>query len=84
FGKGRDNSFGNKGGESSRQKGVCFNCGVEGHLSSECTKPKENKAFVGGAWSDSKDGDEPQNDATCLMAIDSQEVCLKCDLLPDD
>ncbi|GJZ28002.1 hypothetical protein Tco_0572649 [Tanacetum coccineum] len=27
-----------------------------------------------GAWSDSKDGDEPQDDATCLMAFDSQEV----------
>nr|GEX25209.1 hypothetical protein [Tanacetum cinerariifolium]GEX25211.1 hypothetical protein [Tanacetum cinerariifolium]GEX29357.1 hypothetical protein [Tanacetum cinerariifolium] len=25
------------------------------------------------AWSDSEDNDEPQNDATCLMAIDSQE-----------
>ncbi|GJR64520.1 retrovirus-related pol polyprotein from transposon TNT 1-94 [Tanacetum coccineum] len=101
---------------------------VEGHLANECTKPKENKAFAGRAWSDSEDGDEPQNDATCLMAIDSQEVqpkpsisnndldiidlqknneellkfskyfsktyekklarskevCLKCDLLPDD
>ncbi|GKF39033.1 hypothetical protein Tco_0119094, partial [Tanacetum coccineum] len=41
-------------------------------------------AFVGRAWSDSEDGDEPHNDATCLMAVDSQEVCLKCDLLPDD
>ncbi|GJW72460.1 hypothetical protein Tco_0129377 [Tanacetum coccineum] len=30
-------------------------------------KPKENKAFVGGAWSDSKDDDEHQNDATCPM-----------------
>ncbi|GKC07940.1 hypothetical protein Tco_0999550 [Tanacetum coccineum] len=37
-------------------------------------EPKENKAFVGRAWSDSEDGDEPQNDATCLMGIDSQEV----------
>ncbi|GKE19614.1 hypothetical protein Tco_1427191, partial [Tanacetum coccineum] len=27
-----------------------------------------------GAWSDSEDGDEPQNDETCLMAIGSQEV----------
>nr|GEX00465.1 hypothetical protein [Tanacetum cinerariifolium] len=46
--------------------------------------PKENKAFVRGAWSDSEDDNEPQNDATCLMEIDSQEVCLKCDLLLDD
>nr|GEX20509.1 retrotransposon protein [Tanacetum cinerariifolium] len=42
------------------------------------------KAFVVGAWSDREDGDEPQNDATFLMEINSQEVCFKCNLLPDD
>ncbi|GJX06738.1 hypothetical protein Tco_0194670 [Tanacetum coccineum] len=42
-----------------------------------CRKPKENKAFIGGTWSDSEDGDEKPNDATCLMAIDSQEVVSK-------
>nr|GEU28967.1 reverse transcriptase domain-containing protein [Tanacetum cinerariifolium] len=36
-------------------------------------KKPENKAFVEEAWSDSEDGDEHQNDATCLMEIDSQE-----------
>ncbi|GKB51235.1 zf-CCHC domain-containing protein [Tanacetum coccineum] len=77
FGRGRKNSFGNKGGESSRQKVVCYNCGVECHFASVCKKPKENNDFVGGAWSDSEDGDEHQNDATCLMAIDSQEVVSK-------
>nr|GEV23866.1 UBN2 domain-containing protein [Tanacetum cinerariifolium] len=30
FGRGYKNSFGNKGGESSGKKGVCYNCGVEG------------------------------------------------------
>ncbi|GKA13402.1 retrovirus-related pol polyprotein from transposon TNT 1-94 [Tanacetum coccineum] len=44
---------------------------------SECRKPKENKDFIGGAWSDSEDGDEQPNDATCLMDIDSQEVVSK-------
>ncbi|GJY75722.1 hypothetical protein Tco_0480838 [Tanacetum coccineum] len=46
FGKGRGNSFGNKGGENSRQKGVSYNYRVDGHFASEYTKPKENKAFV--------------------------------------
>ncbi|GJW10322.1 retrovirus-related pol polyprotein from transposon TNT 1-94 [Tanacetum coccineum] len=34
--------------------------------------------------SDKEDDNESQKDTTCLMAVDSQEVCLKCDLLPDD
>nr|GFB32269.1 hypothetical protein [Tanacetum cinerariifolium] len=62
-----------KGGKRSKKKGACYNCGIEGYFASECRKPKENKAFVGRAWSDIKDDDEQLNDATCLMAIDSQE-----------
>ncbi|GJY66073.1 zf-CCHC domain-containing protein [Tanacetum coccineum] len=49
FGKGRGNNFRNKGGESSKAKGACYNCGIEGHFASKCRKPKENKAFIGGA-----------------------------------
>ncbi|GKC67836.1 zf-CCHC domain-containing protein [Tanacetum coccineum] len=77
FGKGRGNNFRNKGGEESKLRGACYNCGIEGNFASECRMPKENKAFVKGSWNDSEDGDEPLNDATCLMAVDSQEVVSK-------
>ncbi|GKB62828.1 hypothetical protein Tco_0919014 [Tanacetum coccineum] len=77
FEKGRVNSFGKKGGESLKPKGVCYNSRIEGHFASECRKLKENKAFMGGAWSDSEDSDEHQNDTTCLMVIDSMEVVSK-------
>ncbi|GJR21551.1 zf-CCHC domain-containing protein [Tanacetum coccineum] len=70
FGKSRD--YGNKGEGSSRKERECYNLGDKGHFISECQKPKENKAFIGGAWSDSEDGDQPDKVATCLMAIDSQ------------
>ncbi|GKD64550.1 hypothetical protein Tco_1306658 [Tanacetum coccineum] len=77
FGKSRSNKFGNKGGEGSKPKGDCYNCGIEGLFAGKCRKPKENEAFVRGSWSDSKDGNGPLNDTTCLMAIDFQEVVTK-------
>nr|GEW80789.1 hypothetical protein [Tanacetum cinerariifolium] len=74
FGKGRKNKFGNKVNESLKPKRACYNYGIEGHFASECRKLEENKAFIKGARSDTKDDDEQLNDATCLLAIKSQEV----------
>nr|GEV69110.1 hypothetical protein [Tanacetum cinerariifolium] len=61
-----------KGCENSRRERECYNRGNKDHLASKCLKPN-NKAFLGVTWSDSEDDDETRNDATCLMAIDSQE-----------
>ncbi|GJU37883.1 retrovirus-related pol polyprotein from transposon TNT 1-94 [Tanacetum coccineum] len=48
------------------------------HLIEECSKPprdKNQKAFVGGSWSDSgKEVDEKAKDETCLMAHASSEL----------
>ncbi|GJS68336.1 hypothetical protein Tco_0682901 [Tanacetum coccineum] len=47
-------------------------CGDLNHLIGECSKPPRNKnqrAFVGGSWSDSgEDEEEKTKDETCLMA----------------
>ncbi|GJS15871.1 hypothetical protein Tco_0410343 [Tanacetum coccineum] len=69
--------YGNKGEGNSRKERVCYNCGDKSYLISECQKLKENKAFIGGAWSDSEDDDQPEKDVTCLMAINSYEEAAK-------
>ncbi|GKD49908.1 zf-CCHC domain-containing protein, partial [Tanacetum coccineum] len=61
-----------KNGKSDRK---CFRCGDPNHLIGECSKPpkdKNQKAFVGGSWSDSgEEDDEKVNDETCLVAQES-------------
>ncbi|GJT25685.1 putative reverse transcriptase domain-containing protein [Tanacetum coccineum] len=80
----RENCFGNGGDRfdrghrskavgSSRGKRNCYGCGSKNHIVDDCLKAKMNKAFVGGAWSDSEDGDQMEKDAKCLMAIGSQK-----------
>ncbi|GKD03051.1 hypothetical protein Tco_1178025, partial [Tanacetum coccineum] len=66
-------------GLSVREDGIRICCdavnseGRRRHFIGECLKSKENKAFIGAAWSDREEGVEPQKDAKCLMAINSQE-----------
>ncbi|GKD64963.1 hypothetical protein Tco_1307071, partial [Tanacetum coccineum] len=58
-----------KNGKSERK---CFRCGDPNNLIRECLKPprdKNQRAFVGGSWSDSGEkDDENSKDEMCLMA----------------
>ncbi|GJR17301.1 zf-CCHC domain-containing protein, partial [Tanacetum coccineum] len=63
-----------KNGKSDRK---CFRCRNPKHLIRECPKPpkdKNQRAFVGGSWSDSgEEDDEKVNNKTCLVAQASSE-----------
>ncbi|GKA73174.1 retrovirus-related pol polyprotein from transposon TNT 1-94 [Tanacetum coccineum] len=64
-----------KNGKSDRK---CFRCGGQNHLIGECPKPlkdKNQRAFVGGSWSDSGEEDNKKvKDETFLVAQASSEV----------
>ncbi|GKC70031.1 zf-CCHC domain-containing protein [Tanacetum coccineum] len=66
----------------------CFRCGDPNHLIGDCPKPsrnKDQKAFIGGSWSDSEnDTEDKTNDETCLMAQSSNEVTLNSSYHSDD
>nr|GEU42136.1 retrovirus-related Pol polyprotein from transposon TNT 1-94 [Tanacetum cinerariifolium] len=74
-----------KNGKSDRKS---FRCGDPNHIIGECTKPpkdKNQRAFVGGSWSDSgEEDDEKVKDETCLVARASSEICLGVDWEPDE
>ncbi|GJX40286.1 zf-CCHC domain-containing protein [Tanacetum coccineum] len=66
----------------------CFRCGDPNHLIGDCPKQsrnKDQKAFIGGSWSDSEnDVEDKTNDETCLMAQSSNKVYLRTCLEPDE
>ncbi|GJY33545.1 zf-CCHC domain-containing protein [Tanacetum coccineum] len=74
-----------KNGKSDRK---CFRCGDPNHLIRECPKPpkdKNQRAFVGGSWSDSgEEDDEKVKDETCLVAHASSEVCSESSYFSDE
>ncbi|GJW82281.1 zf-CCHC domain-containing protein [Tanacetum coccineum] len=74
-----------KNGKSERK---CFRCGDPNHLIGECPKPprdKNQRAFVGGSWSDSgEEDDEKVKDETCLVAHASSEVCSESSYFSDE
>ncbi|GJR35009.1 zf-CCHC domain-containing protein [Tanacetum coccineum] len=74
-----------KNGKGDRK---CFRCGDPNHLIRECPKPpkdKNQRAFVGGSWSDSgEEDDEKVKDETCLVAQASSEVCSESSYFSDE
>ncbi|GJU93055.1 zf-CCHC domain-containing protein [Tanacetum coccineum] len=74
-----------KNGKSKRK---CFKCGDPNHLIGECPKASRiynQKAFVGGCWSDSDEDEEKKtNDEKCLMAKASNEVLSETEYFSND
>ncbi|GJS29923.1 zf-CCHC domain-containing protein [Tanacetum coccineum] len=68
----------NRDDKISKSGKKCFRCGDPNHLIGECPNPpryKNQRAFIGGSWSDSVEEDEEKNkDETCLMAQTINEV----------
>nr|GEW93001.1 zf-CCHC domain-containing protein/UBN2 domain-containing protein [Tanacetum cinerariifolium] len=67
---------------------ICFRCGDRNNLIGECPKPpkdKNQRAFVGGSWSDSgEEDDEKVKDKMCLVAHTSSEVCSESSYFSDE
>ncbi|GJT55695.1 retrovirus-related pol polyprotein from transposon TNT 1-94 [Tanacetum coccineum] len=71
-------SHDDKNGKSDRK---CFRCGDPNHVIGECPKPlkdKNQRAFIGGSWSDSdEEDDENVKNKMCLVAQVSSEIITK-------
>ncbi|GJW03944.1 hypothetical protein Tco_1562800 [Tanacetum coccineum] len=74
-----------KNGKGERKR---FKCGDPNHLIGECPKQSKyqnQKAFVGGSWSDSDiDKEEKTKVEKCLMAKASNEVLFETEYFSDD
>ncbi|GJR65493.1 zf-CCHC domain-containing protein [Tanacetum coccineum] len=78
----------NKDDKNRTSERKCFKCGDPNHLIGECPKQlkyQNQRAFVGGAWSDSDDDEEEKTkDEKCLMAKDSNEVLSETEYFSDN
>ncbi|GKD00623.1 hypothetical protein Tco_1170897 [Tanacetum coccineum] len=74
-----------KNGKSDRKY---FRCGDPNNIIGECPKPpkdKNQRAFVGGSWSDSgEEDDEKAKGETCLVAQASNELCSDSSYFSDE
>ncbi|GJR00922.1 zf-CCHC domain-containing protein [Tanacetum coccineum] len=84
----RKSSQRNKDDKNRKSERKCFKCGDPNHLIGECPKQlkyQNQKAFVGGSWSDSDDDEEEKtNDKKCLMVKASNEVLSETEYFSDD
>ncbi|GJS15027.1 zf-CCHC domain-containing protein [Tanacetum coccineum] len=80
-----DEEYAMANGKSVRK---CFRCGDPNHLIRECPKPpkdKNQRAFVGGSWSDNGEEDDKKvKNETCLVAHASSEVCFESSYFSDE
>ncbi|GJV24120.1 zf-CCHC domain-containing protein [Tanacetum coccineum] len=78
----------NKDDKNEKSERKCCKCGDPNHLIRECSKLLRNynqRAFVGGSWSDSdEDEEEKTKDKKCLMAKASNEVSSETEFFSDD
>ncbi|GJS97488.1 hypothetical protein Tco_0804456 [Tanacetum coccineum] len=83
--KGERISLALKAKKESKEEDLCDD---PNHLLGECLKPpkeKNQRAFVGGSWSDSsEEDDEKAKDETCLMDHASSEVCFESSYFSDE
>ncbi|GKD44353.1 zf-CCHC domain-containing protein [Tanacetum coccineum] len=78
----------NKDDKNGKGERKCFKCGDPNHFIGECLKQSKyqnQKAFVGGSWSDSdEDEEEKTKDEKCLMAKAFNEVLSETEYFSDD
>ncbi|GKC96831.1 zf-CCHC domain-containing protein, partial [Tanacetum coccineum] len=84
----RKSSQRSKDDKNDKSKRKYFKCGDLNHLIGECPKLSKNynqRAFVGGPWSDSdKDEEKRTKDEKCLMAKASNEVLFETEFFRHD
>ncbi|GJZ12532.1 zf-CCHC domain-containing protein [Tanacetum coccineum] len=81
-------SFRQRDEKKGKSDSKCFRCGDPNHLIGDCPKPsrnKDQKAFIGGSWSDSEhDVEDKTNDETCLIDQLSNDVTLNSSYYSDN